>query len=284
MSEVLNLRRATHVPLVNPPAPQLVARITAEDRRETASLLAAEFRPLDLFERVALLRERVPGRIVFTTGFGLEGQAIAHAIFSQALDIEVVTLDTGRLFPETFDVWAATERRYAVRIVAIAPNDDDVKTLVARQGVDGFRDSVGARLECCAMRKVAPLARALNGADAWIAGIRADQSSNRAHLGAISFDKQRELIKAYPLFDWTRDRVLAFVRAHDVPYNALHDRGFPSIGCAPCTRAVAPGEPERAGRWWWEQAAHKECGLHLTADKSFARAGGADRTTSAASA
>jgi phosphoadenosine phosphosulfate reductase len=271
MSEVLNLQRATRVSLLEPPVPQ-VARITM-DRREIANSLAVEFRPLDLFERVALLRERVPGRIVFTTGFGLEGQAIAHAIFSQALDIEVVTLDTGRLFPETFDVWAATERHYAVRIVAIAPNDNDVKTLVARQGIDGFRDSVGARLECCAVRKVAPLARALNGAAAWIASIRADQSSNRAHLGAVSFDKQRALIKAHPLFDWTRDQVLTFIRAHDIPYNALHDRGFASVGCAPCTRAIAPGEPERAGRWWWEQAQHKECGLHLTNDGRFARAG-----------
>jgi len=278
MSEVLNLRPATRIPLPDPSVPQ-VARITGgTDRRETVSSLAAEFRPLDLFERVALLRERVAGRIVFTTGFGLEGQAIAHAIFSQALDIEVVTLDTGRLFPETFDVWAATERRYAARIVAVAPNDKDLKSLVARQGVDGFRDSVAARLECCAVRKVAPLARALHGASAWIAGIRADQSSNRAHLGAASFDKRRELIKVHPLFDWTRDQVLALVRAHDVPYNALHDRGFPSIGCFPCTRAVAPGEPERAGRWWWEQAAHKECGLHLTRTDRVAHAGGADLT------
>jgi len=274
MSEVLNLRRATYVPLLDPPVPQFVARSTAEaDRRENARSLATEFRPLDLFERVAILRRRVPGRIVFTTGFGLEGQAIAHAIFSQALDIEVVTLDTGRLFPETFEVWAATERRYAVRIVAIAPNDNDVEALVARQGIDGFRDSVDARLECCGIRKVAPLTRALSGANAWIAGIRADQSSTRAQFGAVSFDERRMLIKAHPLFDWTRDRVQAFVRAHRVPYNALHDRGFPSIGCAPCTRAVAPGEPERAGRWWWEQAEKKECGLHVTGEGRFAHAG-----------
>jgi phosphoadenosine phosphosulfate reductase len=245
------------------------------ERRENASLLAAEFRPLDLFERVAVLRRRVPGRVVFTTGFGLDGQAIAHAIFSQALDIDVVTLDTGRLFPETFDVWAATEQRYATRIIAIAPDASDVEALLARQGINGFRDSVGARLECCAIRKVAPLDRALKGADAWIAGIRADQSSSRAHFAAVSFDEQRLLIKAHPLFDWTRDQVLAFVRTHGVPYNALHDRGFASVGCAPCTRAVAPGEPEPAGRWWWERAEHKECGLHLSGDGRFADPGAA---------
>jgi phosphoadenosine phosphosulfate reductase len=276
MSEVLSLRRAARVPPFGQPAPQLVTRVAAEvDRRESAASLAAEFRGLDLFERVAILRRRVPGRIVFTTGFGLEGQAIAHAVFSQALDIAVVTFDTGRLFPETFEVWAATERRYTARIIVIAPNDKDVEALVARQGIDGFRHSVGDRLECCAIRKVAPLARALNGADAWIAGIRTDQSPTRAHFAAVSFDEQRALMKAHPLFDWTRDQVLAFVRAHDVPYNALHDRGFPSVGCAPCTRAVAPGEDERAGRWWWEQAEHKECGLHLNGDGRLARAGAA---------
>lgn len=275
MSEVLNLRRSPRAARLDRPAPEAARIRAAAERRESASSLAAEFRPLDLFERVAILRRRLPGRVVFTTGFGLDGQAIAHAIFSQALDIDVVTLDTGRLFPETFDVWAATERRYATRIVAIAPDANDVEALLARQGISGFRDSVGARLECCAIRKVAPLTRALKGADAWIAGIRADQSSSRAHFAAVSFDEQRLLIKAHPLFDWTRDQVLAFVRTHGVPYNALHDRGFASVGCAPCTRAVAPGEPERAGRWWWEQAEHKECGLHLSGDGRFAHPGAA---------
>ena len=275
MSEVLNLRRSPRVARLDRPAPEAARIRAAAERRESASSLAAEFRPLDLFERVAILRRRLPGRVVFTTGFGLDGQAIAHAIFSQALDIDVVTLDTGRLFPETFDVWAATERRYATRIIAIAPDANDVEALLARQGISGFRDSVGARLECCAIRKVAPLARALKGADAWIAGIRADQSSSRARFAAVSFDEQRLLIKAHPLFDWTRDQVLAFVHAHGVPYNALHDRGFASVGCAPCTRAVAPGEPERAGRWWWERAEHKECGLHLSGDGRFAQPGAA---------
>jgi phosphoadenosine phosphosulfate reductase len=275
MSEVLNLRRSPRAALLDRLVPKVARVKAAAERRENASLLAAEFRPLDLFERVAILRRRVPGRVVFTTGFGLDGQAIAHAIFSQALDIDVVTLDTGRLFPETFDVWAATEQRYATRIIAIAPDASDVEALLARQGINGFRDSVGARLECCAIRKVAPLDRALKGADAWIAGIRADQSSSRAHFAAVSFDEQHFLIKAHPLFDWTRDQVLAFVRTHGVPYNALHDRGFASVGCAPCTRAVAPGEPERAGRWWWERAEHKECGLHLSGDGRFADPGAA---------
>lgn len=234
--------------------------------------LADQFGALDLFERLAAIRELIPGRIVFTTGFGLEGQAIAHAIFSQALAIDVATLDTGRLFPETYEVWAETERVYGARILAFMPEHKSVEALIARQGVDGLRASVDARLDCCAVRKVAPLARILDGSAAWITGIRADQSIHRGRLSAASFDRQRRLIKVNPVFDWTREQTFEFVRTHDVPYNALHDRGFLSIGCAPCTRAVAPGEPERAGRWWWEQAGHKECGLHITDDGCALRA------------
>jgi phosphoadenosine phosphosulfate reductase len=234
--------------------------------------LAEKFAALDLLERLAAIRAHVAGRIVFTTSFGLEDQAIAHAIFSQGLAIDVATLDTGRLFPETHAVWAETERRYAVRVLAYAPENASVEALVARQGIDGFRSSVAARLDCCAIRKVAPLARALDGADAWVTGIRADQSAERARLSPVSFDAQRRLIKVSPLFDWTRERTVDFVRVHGIPYNALHDGGFLSIGCAPCTRAVAPGEPERAGRWWWEQAEKKECGLHVADDGRIVRA------------
>jgi phosphoadenosine phosphosulfate reductase len=220
------------------------------------------FPALDLFERLAAIRSEIPGRVVFTTSFGLEDQAVAHAIFAQALAIDAATLDTGRLFPETHDVWAETERRYGVRVLAFAPEHRAVETLIAGQGVDGFRSSVEARLDCCAVRKVAPLARVLNGSAAWITGLRADQSADRAQVAPALFDEERGLIKVNPLFDWTRERTREFVRTHDVPCNALHERGFLSIGCAPCTRAVMPGEPERAGRWWWEQSQKKECGLH----------------------
>jgi phosphoadenosine phosphosulfate reductase len=229
----------------------------------SAAALAQAWRGLDLLERLAALRSHITGRIVFTTSFGLEDQAIAHAIFAQNLALEVVTLDTGRLFPETHQVWAETEARYGARIHLYAPGQDALEALITRDGINGFRSSVAARLDCCAVRKVAPLNRALSGCAAWITGIRADQSAGRAGLGLVSFDTQRQLIKANPLFDWTREATFAFVRAHGVPYNPLHDRGFLSIGCAPCTRAVAFGEPERAGRWWWEQAEKKECGLHL---------------------
>jgi phosphoadenosine phosphosulfate reductase len=228
-----------------------------------AARFVERFPALDLFERLAAIRAQISGRLVFTTSFGLEDQAIAHAIFAQALTIDVATLDTGRLFPETYDVWAETERRYGVRVRAFAPDHLTVETLIVRQGIDGFRSSIEARLDCCAVRKVAPLARALDGAAAWITGLRADQSADRAQVLPALFDEERRLIKVNPLFDWTRECTREFVRVHDVPCNALHERGFLSIGCAPCTRAVMPGEPERAGRWWWEQSQKKECGLHV---------------------
>jgi phosphoadenosine phosphosulfate reductase len=243
----------------------------ASDSAAAVQDLAAEFATPDLFARLSAIRRLIAGRIVFTTSFGVEDQAIAHAIFAQTLAIDVATLDTGRLFPETHAVWAATERRYGIRVLAFAPEHAGVEALIARQGIDGFRSSVGERLDCCAVRKVAPLRRALDGGAAWITGIRAGQSADRALLAPVAFDEARGLIKVNPLFDWTRDRAVEFVHAHEVPYNALHDSGFLSIGCAPCTRAVAPGEPERAGRWWWEEAEKKECGLHV-ADGRIKRA------------
>jgi phosphoadenosine phosphosulfate reductase len=239
-----------------------LAAQSATELGDLASLLAARLRAGDLFERLALVAVAVPGRLVFTTSLGLEDQAIAHAIFTQDLAIDVVTLDTGRLFPETYQLWADTERRYGQRIRAFAPDRRGLEAMVARQGIDGFRASVEARRACCAVRKVEPLARSLADAAGWITGLRAEQSADRA-LGALAvLDPAYGVVKVSPLFDWTRDRVLDFVRTHRVPYNPLHDRGFLSIGCAPCTRAVAPGEPERAGRWWWEQEDKKECGLH----------------------
>jgi len=216
---------------------------------------------LDLPQRIAAARNTVSGRIVFTTSFGIEDQAIAHAIFSQAIAIDVLTLDTGRLFPETYELWARTERRYGRRIHAICPDRVGVESLVACQGINGFYTSVAARKTCCAVRKVEPLRRALAGAAAWITGLRADQSDERVGISFAAVDPHHRLVKVNPLFDWTRERVLSFIAEHGIPYNPLHDQGFVSIGCAPCTRAIRAGEQERAGRWWWEQE-RKECGLH----------------------
>ncbi len=227
-------------------------------------------------ESLRAIRAAVAGRIVFTTSFGLEDQVVTYLIACQGLDIELVTLDTGRLFPETYDVWAATEARYGVRIAAICPEAATLEVLVRRQGINGFRESVEARKACCHVRKVAPLARALTGASIWVTGLRADQSAARGGVEMLTEDRTYGLLKFSPLAGWSRDNVAAFTTAHDVPVNALHARGFPSIGCAPCTRAVKPGEAERAGRWWWEQegegiASQKECGLHVGADGRLGR-------------
>lgn len=222
-------------------------------------------------ERLASLRAAVPGRIVFTTSFGIEDQVIAHLIFTGRLAIEVATLDTGRLFPETYQLWAETEARYGVRIRSFHPDAQALAAFVADAGINGFYFSKEARTDCCFVRKVEPLNRALAGAGAWVTGLRAGQSDEREGIALAGWDEERRLVKVNPLFDWTRDQVVAFCAAQAVPVNALHARGFLSIGCQPCTRAVKPGEPERAGRWWWETDGPGECGLHVGADGKLVR-------------
>jgi phosphoadenosine phosphosulfate reductase len=228
-----------------------------------ADSLAAALTPLHPAQRLAELRRSLSGRIVFTHGFGVEGQLLFHWVAEQNLDIEVVTLDTGRLFPETYALWADTERRYGRAIRAIYPERTALEAMVARFGINGFYDSRQARHACCDARKVQPLDAALDGAAVWITGARADQTETRRHAGLAALDESRGLIKFNPLFDWTRSAVEAAVAEVGVPINALNAKGFVSIGCAPCTRAVAPGDPERNGRWWWESDGVKECGLHL---------------------
>lgn len=227
--------------------------------------------PLSPPERLSYLRAALDGRIVFTHGFGVEGQLIFHWICERDLDIDVVTLDTGRLFPETYALWAETERRYGRRIRAFYPDASALEALVERQGIEGFYASREARMACCDVRKVRPLDRALAGAQAWITGTRADQTEVRRQAGMISYDTSRDLLKLNPLFDWTRAAVLEAIDAHGVPVNALHAKGFVSIGCAPCTRAIGPGESERDGRWWWENATSRECGLHLPRNVAYRR-------------
>jgi phosphoadenosine phosphosulfate reductase len=222
-------------------------------------------------DRLEALRAGLAGRIVFTTSFGLEDQALAHLIFTRGLDIEVATLDTGRLFPSTYRLWAATEARYGARIRSVHPDQAALAALVADQGVDGFYGSKAARLGCCHVRKVEPLGRALAGAAAWVTGLRADQWDGRGEVELASWDSERELVKFSPLFDRSRCQVADFCAAEGVPVNELHAQGYPSIGCEPCTRAVAPGEPERAGRWWWEKDEVKECGLHVGPDGRLVR-------------
>jgi phosphoadenosine phosphosulfate reductase len=226
-------------------------------------------------ERLRAAAQAVPGRIVFTTSFGIEDQLIAHHIFVERLPIDVVTLDTGRLFPSTYELWQDTEEHYGVRIRAFYPDAQAVGAMVADQGINGFYYSKDARLSCCNVRKVEPLNRALAGAAAWVTGIRANQSIERSAVELASWDAERGLVKLAPLFDRTREQVVEECLELKVPINELHAKGFLSIGCEPCTRAIRPGEPERAGRWWWETETAKECGLHVGSDGRLVRSAAA---------
>jgi phosphoadenosine phosphosulfate reductase len=229
---------------------------------ERGESLGESFASLSLPQRVLAIRDSFSGPLVFTTSFGLEDQALTHAIAQAGIEVRLATLDTGRLFPETYDLWAETEAHYGVRIEGFTPDHARLEALVSEIGINGFRNSVENRKACCGVRKLEPLTRALAGAKGWIVGLRAEQSAFRAGTPFISHDAAQGMPKIAPLADWSRSDVEHYVFDNGVPYNPLHDRGFPSIGCAPCTRAVCIGEPERAGRWWWENEDKKECGLH----------------------
>ena len=217
---------------------------------------------LDPIAALSSLADRFPDQIVFSTSFGWEDQVITHMIFTNNLPIKVFTLETGRLFPETYYVWNRTMEMYEKPIHAYYPNSELLEKMVNAKGPSSFYESVENRKECCGIRKVEPLKRALAGNKCWVTGIRAEQSVNRHDMHNLEWDEQNNLIKFHPIYDWTLDQVKEYIRIHNVPYNTLHDRGFPSIGCQPCTRAVQPGEDFRAGRWWWEDQSKKECGLH----------------------
>nr|WP_214446628.1 phosphoadenylyl-sulfate reductase [Flavihumibacter rivuli] len=217
-------------------------------------------------ERLVALAAAFPVGAVFSTSLGQEDQVITHLVARQSLPVSIFTLDTGRLFQETYDLLDKTIARYKVSIRAYFPDAARVEELLTQKGANSFYESVENRKECCFIRKVEPLNRALKGASLWITGLRAEQSENRQGLSFVEWDASRNLVKANPLLDWSLQDVLDFIHENNVPYNVLHDRGFPSIGCAPCTRAIEPGEDIRAGRWWWE-ASQKECGLHAESAK-----------------
>jgi len=205
-----------------------------------------------------------PGKVVFTTSFGIEDQVITHMISETGCEVEIITLDTGRLFPETYHVFNETAKKYKLNIKVYFPDSNDVEKMMSEKGPFSFYYSIEDRLECCNIRKSRPLARALEGKSCWISGIRADQSASRSEMERIEFDGARKIFKFYPLFEWSYEKTMDYIRKNGIPYNSLHDRGFVSIGCQPCTRAVAPGEDFRAGRWWWEKGGDKECGIHIT--------------------
>ncbi|MBI3903101.1 MAG: phosphoadenylyl-sulfate reductase [Nitrosomonadales bacterium] len=207
-------------------------------------------------------REYAP--VVFANSLGAEDMVLTDLIAKHQPDIAIFSLDTGRLPQETYDLMQEVRRYYAIPLAVYFPDRKLTEDYVAQHGINGFYDSVEQRKGCCFVRKVEPLRRALNGKGAWITGMRRDQAVTRGTLELSSFDADNGLQKFNPLLEWSNKDVWAYIRQHDVPYNKLHDQFYPSLGCAPCTRSVTPGEDIRAGRWWWEDPANKECGLHVT--------------------
>ncbi len=201
--------------------------------------------------------------ITFANSYGAEDMVLTDIIMKENLPIEIFSLDTGRLPAETYTLMGEVESTYNTKPVVFFPKHEAVEDYVRTKGINAFYESIELRKACCHMRKVEPLQRALAGKQAWVTGMRSEQASTRASLPTREFDAGNKLEKFNPLSDWTEKEVWAYIRMFDVPYNALHDQFYPSIGCAPCTRAVAMGEDVRAGRWWWENADSKECGLHV---------------------
>ena len=208
------------------------------------------------------LTERYPGQVVFSTSFGLEDQVITDMISASGLAVKVFTMDTGRLFPETYKTWQRTLEKYTVSIKVYYPEQNLLEQMLSRKGPFSFYESKENRIECCHIRKVLPLQRALLGEKIWVTGLRAEQSESRKGQALFQWDSGHQIIKYNPLFTWSTEDVRRYIISRNVPYNSLHDKGFPSIGCQPCTRAIREGEDFRAGRWWWESNSSKECGLH----------------------
>ncbi|MFN5423228.1 MAG: phosphoadenylyl-sulfate reductase [bacterium] len=213
-------------------------------------------------DSIRIIHEAYPSETVFSTSFGIEDQVIIDMIAKAGIRVNIFTLDTGRLFPETYSLWSSTMEKYGVKINAYSPDADTLNEFLAAHGPNAFYNSVELRKTCCDIRKVRPLRKALAGNKIWITGIRAEQSPNRDGMQMLEWDEVNQIIKFHPLLNWSYDEVKAYVSTNHVPYNPLHDRGFVSIGCAPCTRAINEGEDFRAGRWWWEDNSKKECGLH----------------------
>lgn len=208
------------------------------------------------------------GKVIFTTSFGIEDQVITDIIFRNNLQVEVATLDTGRLFPETYQVFSETLLKYRKKINVCFPDPKDIERLMTEKGPFSFYESKENRMECCHLRKVVPLNRVLKDKAIWVTGIRSEQSGNRSSMTNLEYDDNKQMYKYHPLFDWTLDDVEKYIKENHVPYNALHDKGYLSIGCEPCTRPVMKGDDFRSGRWWWESDSTKECGCHVKYSES----------------
>ncbi len=230
---------------------------------ESIEALNRRFKTASVEEVLAYFADQYRHKIALASSFGAEDQVLTDLLQRHRGAVGIFTLDTGRLPDETYDVMDRTNLRYGIRIDVYAPDAADVEALYAIQGANGFYDSIENRKRCCHVRKIGPLKRALQGLDVWITGLRREQSPTRDAMRLVEYDAANGLIKLNPLIEWSEAEVWEHIRFRNLPYNRLHDKGYPSIGCAPCTRAVSPGADVRSGRWWWENPEHKECGLHL---------------------
>jgi phosphoadenosine phosphosulfate reductase len=232
------------------------------DLKSEIPILSKKIEGLTIEQSVQLLADIFKGYATFSSSFSLEDQVISHVILHNKLPVDIFTLDTGRIFPETYSVWNNTNERYQTHIKAYTPDFKQLEGYLNKKGPNAFYESVDNRKECCHIRKVEPLKRALAGKKLWITGLRAEHSAARQNLEMLEWDETHQLIKFHPILNWTTEEVRRFIDKYNVPYNTLQDKGFVSIGCLPCTRAIKQGEDFRAGRWWWEDDSKKECGLH----------------------
>jgi phosphoadenosine phosphosulfate reductase len=222
----------------------------------------------DIEQKAAAVRARLVGavrahgRLIYSNSLGAEAMVLTDIIWTHVPEIDMFSIDTGRLHQETYDLLEKLERRYKRSLPLVYPDARALERLVSAQGINGFYHTLEARLACCRVRKVEPFKRAIAGYPAWVTGVRREQSASRSQAQTLEWDSEYGLYKVSPLLDWSEVEVWHYIRARRLPYNALHDRHFPSIGCSPCTRAIQPGESRRAGRWWWEQPESRECGLH----------------------
>lgn len=231
--------------------------------KNTVSDLLYQLSRLNNTAFMEALTKQFPNQVTFSTSFSYEDQVITHEILANQFPVKLFTLDTGRMFAETYSVWNSTNEKYNTKIKAYYPQAIALQDFIAANGPNSFYESIDNRKQCCFLRKVEPLKRALAGNAIWITGLRAEHSPDRKDLPIIEWDESNQIIKYHPLLHWTTADVKTYISKNHIPYNPLHDKGFVSIGCAPCTRAIKPGEDFRAGRWWWEDADKKECGLHI---------------------
>lgn len=237
------------------------------DNKQKAKELTEKLKDYSPVEVLKYFIDTYNDKVGFASSLGAEDQVLTDMICKFTKQANIFTLDTGRLFPETYNLIAKTSDYYGVKIKVFFPNHDKVEKVVAEKGINLFYESIENREECCGLRKKEPLKRAFKGLEAWICGLRRDQSITRFNNQLVEWDEQNKLFKINPLINWSEQEVWDYIKENNVPYNELHDNGFPSIGCQPCTRAIKPGEDVRAGRWWWEQPEKRECGLHNRPEK-----------------